>query len=392
MIIDNAKQLESRLIEFRRAFHMYPELGFQEIETGKKICAILKDANISFETGFAKTGIVATIGSGKPTVALRADMDALPVAEANEVDYKSKNNGKMHACGHDAHMACLLGAAILLKKEFSDNNINGTVKLVFQPCEESKDANRQSGSMLMVEEGVFNDVDAVIALHVESTMTNGALFIRPGAMTAAVDRIDGKVLGKGGHGAYPHQAIDPIWLSSNVLNTIYGILPRCIDATQPAVISICTIHAGSTWNVIPEFVELSGTVRTFDEEVRQKIHKEIEQAFQIAKVMGGDYELLIDRGHPSVINAPNLVAKVEEVATHVLGSENVKLVGLQMGAEDFSHITRIKPSAYFYLGAKKDNINRPHHSSNFDIDESVLYKGAALLTEIATELLCQESK
>lgn len=385
--LTRADALKDKLIALRRDFHKHPELGFQEFRTAQKIAATLHELGIECETGIAKTGVVAYLGEGAPRFALRADIDALPILEANDVEYKSQNDGVMHACGHDAHTACLLGAAMMLNEDFKAGKLNGSVKLLFQPNEENSGTAGPSGGQLMVEEGALTDVAAVVGLHIISTLPSGQVFVRPGAFMAAVDTFEGQVIGIGGHGAYPHEALDPIWLSAQVVNAIHGIVSRRVDPIKPGVITVTMIHAGTATNIIPGSVKLTGTIRSFEQAVRQELHADLEKAFSIARALGGDYKLRIIQGYPATVNDPTMAEFVRTMATDLLGAERVKEAGIQMGAEDFSYMARVKPATFFNLGAKKDDVHRPHHNAVFDIDEAVLPTGAALLAEAARRFL-----
>jgi amidohydrolase len=385
--LTRAHALKDKLVAIRRDLHRHPELGFQEFRTAQKIVEELHQLGIECETGIAKTGVVAYLGEGKPRFALRADMDALPIQEANEVEYKSQHPGVMHACGHDAHVACLLGAAMLLNEDFKAGKLNGSVKLLFQPNEENSGTAGPSGGQLMVEAGVLNDVDAVVGLHVISSAPSGEVYVRPGAFMAAVDTFEGQVIGIGGHGAYPHEALDPIWLAAQVINAIHGIVSRRIDPLKQGVITVTMIHAGTATNIIPEAVQLTGTIRSFEEAVRQELHTDLEKAFSMARAIGGDYKLRIIPGYPATVNDPQMAEFVRTMATDLVGAERVHEASMQMGAEDFSFMARAKPATFFNLGAKKDAVHRPHHNAVFDIDESVLPTGAALLAEAARRYL-----
>lgn len=386
-LLTRAHALKDKLVALRRDLHRHPELGFQEYRTAQKIVEELHKLGIECETGIAKTGVVAYLGEGKPRFALRADMDALPIQEANEVEYKSQHPGVMHACGHDAHVACLLGAAMLLNEEFQAGKLKGSVKLIFQPNEENSGIAGPSGGQLMVEAGVLDDVDAVVGLHVISSAPSGHVFVRPGAFMAAVDTFEGQVIGIGGHGAYPHEALDPIWLAAQVINAIHGIVSRRIDPLKQGVITVTMIHAGTATNIIPDSVQLTGTIRSFEEEVRQELHADLEKAFAIARTLGGDYQLRIIPGYPATVNDPQMAEFVRTMASDLLSAELVHEASMQMGAEDFSFMARTKPATFFNLGAKKDNVHRPHHNAVFDIDENVLPTGAALLAEAARRYL-----
>ena len=387
--LTRAQAMKDKLIAIRRDLHGHPELGFQEIRTAHRITETLHDLGIEYETGVAKTGVVAYLGDGEPRIALRADMDALPILEANDVAYKSQNPGVMHACGHDAHVTCLLGATMMLNEDFKQGKLKGTVKLLFQPAEEIGGGEITSGGELMVRAGALNNVDAVVGMHVISTAPSGQVFVRPGPFMAAVDTFEGEVIGIGGHGAYPHETVDPIWLAAQVINAIHGIVSRRIDPTKEGVISVCIINAGTATNIIPGSALLSGTIRSFDEQVRAQMHTDLERAFAIARTLGGDYKLKIIPGYPATVNDAKMAEFVRGMATDLIGADHVHQAELQMGAEDFSYMARVKPGAFFYLGAKKDDMHRPHHNAVFDIDENVLPTGAALMAEAARRFLTQ---
>jgi len=385
--LTRAQAMQDKLIAIRRDLHSHPELGFQEIRTAQRITDTLHDLGIEYETGVAKTGVVAYLGDGEPRIALRADMDALPILEANDAEYKSQNKGVMHACGHDAHVTCLLGATMMLNEDFKQGKLKGTVKLLFQPAEEIGGGDVTSGGELMVQAGALNDVDAVVGMHVISTAPSGEFFVRAGAIMAAVDTFEGEVIGVGGHGAYPHEAVDPIWLAAQVINAIHGIVSRRIDPTREGVISVCIIHSGTATNIIPGSAFLSGTIRSFDESVRAKLHAHLENAFAIARTLGGDYKFRIIPGYPATVNDPKMAEFARDMASDLIGAEHVHRAEIQMGAEDFSYMARAKPGVFFNLGARKDAAHRPHHNAVFDIDENVLPTGAALMAEAARKFL-----
>ncbi len=244
----------------------------------------------------------------------------------------------------------------------------------------------------MVEQGALDDVDAVVGLHVVSNMPVGKMYVRPGPFMAAVDTFEGEIIGVGGHGAYPHETIDPIWLSAQVVNAIHGIVSRRIDPLKSGVITVTMIHAGTATNIIPHAVKLTGTIRSFEESVRQRLHEDLEKSFSIARTLGGDYTFKIIPGYPATVNDPAMAEFVRKMAMDLVGEENVKEAQMQMGAEDFSFMARAKPATFFNVGAKKDDVHRPHHNPVFDISEDALPIGAALLAQAARKYLEENSK
>lgn len=389
--LERAAEMNDKLVAIRRDLHKHPELYFQEVRTARKISEQLDDLGIEYTTGVAKTGIVAHLGEGAPVIALRADMDALPITEANDVEYKSENVGIMHACGHDAHVTCLIGAATLLSQDYAAGRLKGTVRFLFQPAEESEDEEGKSGGQRMVEERALEGADAVVGMHVISTLPANQVYVREGAFMAAVDSFKAKVIGRGGHGAYPHEALDPIWLSAQVINAIHGVISRRKHPIDPGLITVGAIHAGKAGNVIPVEVEMVGTIRSFSQETRMLLHRELENAFRITRAFGGDYHLEIEYGYPVTVNDPEMARFVGRMASDLIGAENVKEAAVEAGAEDFSYMAQAAPGAFFYLGAKKDEVDRQHHAPDFDIDEAVLPVGAALMAEAARKYL-EENK
>jgi amidohydrolase len=390
--LERAEELKDKLVAIRRDLHAHPELSFKEIRTAQQVARHLGDLGIEYTTGIAKTGVVGHIGEGGPVVALRADMDALPIVEANEVEYASQNPGVMHACGHDAHTASLLGAAEILAQDFAAGRLKGTVRLLFQPAEEEWDAELKSGGQRMVEEGALEGVDAVFGLHVISNLTSNHFYTRGGPFMASVDNFHAAIIGRGGHGAHPHEALDPIWMSGIILNAIHGVVSRRIHAVKEGLISVTMIHAGTATNVIPVEVQMSGTIRAFDPETRKHLHTELERAFSLARGFGGDYRFRIEWGYPAVVNDPAMADYVKTLATDLIGAERVHEAPVDMGAEDFSYMLQAKPGAFFYLGAKKDEKSRQHHAPDFDIDEAILPTGAALLAEAARRFLSEHAE
>jgi amidohydrolase len=384
-MLQRALELQDQITAWRRDIHMHPELGFQEHRTAQLVADTLIDMGIRVETGVGKTGVVGYLGQGRPAVGIRADMDALPLPEANKVPYASQTSGVMHACGHDAHVAILLGVARLLSE--MEDRPAGEVRFLFQPCEEGQDEEGKSGAMLMVDEGALADLDAVIALHVDSETPAGRVEFGAGYGSAAVDSFDATIIGSGCHGAYPHTGVDPIFILAQVINAIHGIRARRINPIRPAVISIGSIKAGEASNIIPNEVALNGTIRSFDDETRQQLWEELEMALGVARALGGDYRLDILRGFPSVFNDPEVAETIHQVAEAMLGAEGVREVEAEMGAEDFSYMAQAAPGAMFSLGAAIGDEKRPHHSPIFDLNESAFPVGAAVLAETACRLL-----
>jgi len=381
-MLNKTKEISSQMITWRRDFHMHPELGFQEVRTAAKVAKLLESWGYQVRTGVGKTGVVAELGKGKPIVAIRADMDALPIQETNEVPYKSKNEGVMHACGHDAHMAIALGAAkVLAQEEFS-----GTLRFLFQPAEEIEDEDGLSGAPRMIEDGAIDDVDYALALHVAASVKSGEIELDEYA-AAGVDTFYAKIIGKGGHGSTPHKVIDPIFISGHVILAIHNIISRRLQPFDPAVISIGSIHGGQVDNVIPEEVKLTGTIRFLNPKVQKQIHTEIQRAMEIAKTLGGDYELKIVEGYPPMNNHPDVVAQLKTVIGELIGMDKIVEPEPEMGAEDFGFFIRDIPGAMFFLGCRIEGDPRRHHDSKFDINENCMPIGAAILALTALKFL-----
>ena len=385
-MLDRAKALQEDLVCWRRTIHQYPELGFQEFKTAELVAETLRSLGLRVRTKVGKTGVVGYLGEGKPVVALRADMDALPIQEANDVPYASQVPGVMHACGHDAHTAILLGVATLLREE----ELPGQVRFLFQPAEEVSDDEGKSGAMRMIEDGAMEGVDAVLALHVDSNHPVGIIEIDGVYISAGVDTFHATIMGKGCHGAYPHRGVDTIFILGQVINAIYGIVSRCIDPVKPAVISIGSVHGGQTHNVIPGRVEISGTIRSMDEKVRRELFEELEMALGVARALGGDFKLRIEEGFPASRNDPQVASLIRQVAIDLLGEDCLHPPEPGMGAEDFGLLASLAPGAMFGLGAQGEGGPRMAHSPTFDIDERALPIGAAILAEAARRYLVGE--
>ncbi|MCB0087934.1 MAG: amidohydrolase [Caldilineaceae bacterium] len=384
-MLEQANAIREQLVAWRRDFHMHPELSFQEQRTARVVAQTLEEMGIEVQTGVGKTGVVGYLGEGAPVIGIRADMDALPIQEENDVPYASQTPGIMHACGHDAHTAMLLGVAKLLS-EMPDRPA-GQIRFLFQPSEEAADDENKSGAMRMIEDGALQDVDRTIALHVASDLTAGQIEIASGFTTANEDSFHITLTGTGGHGAYPHQTVDPVFILAQVLNAIQGIRARRIDPTKAGTISIGSIHAGRVSNVIPAKVEITGTMRSFDDETRENLKTELAKTLEVARALGGDFTLKISSGYPSTYNDPTVSDLIAQTAREMLGDDALPEPEAGLGAEDFSYMTREAPGAMFMLGAKYDAKNRPHHTPVFDISEEVLPTGTAMLAEVALRLL-----
>ena len=378
-----AKAIEDQISAWRRDFHRHPELGFQETRTAARVVEVVEGLGYRVRTGVGRTGVVADLGQSGPRVAIRADMDALPIQEANDVPYASENVGLMHACGHDSHTAMALGAAALLAKEA----MNGSVRFLFQPSEEANDAGGQSGAPRMIEDGALQGVDAVLALHVDPLTPVGKIRVGAGPASGGVDSWFATIRGLGGHGARPQDGIDPIHLAGHVILALNGVVSRRLDPFAPAVLSIGSVHAGQAENVIPDQLEMNGTIRYLDPSVQKQIHGEVRRAFEIARTLGGDYNLRIDICDPPMINDARVVEQIRQAACDLIGHENV-LPPLQgLGAEDFGRFTELVPGAMFSLGCRIEDAPRVIHNPHFDIDEGCLAVGAAILAESALRMM-----
>jgi amidohydrolase len=387
-MLREAREIQAQLRDWRRAIHRQPEPGFEVHRTAELVAATLTKLGLEVQTGVGKTGVVGHLGTrGEPVIAIRADMDALPIQEENEVEYASQVPGYMHACGHDAHTAMLLGAATLLSRQ----NLPGQIRFLFQPSEESADEEGISGAPRMIADGALEGVDAVIALHVDGTLETGHISVGDGWVGAAVDSFRAHVIGQVGHGAFPHQTTDPIWLATHVLNTLYAIPSRRVAPLQPAVVSVGIIRGGSADNVIPKTVYLEGTLRSFDDKVREQLIQEVENAMMMTRALGGDYQLEIERGYPATYNDPTVAGWLRQVGSELLGEDRVGTKQQAMGAEDFSYMAREAQGAMFRLGVKAPGTAaRYSHTSTFDLDEDALPIGAAILAETARRFLCGE--
>jgi len=348
-MLKQAHAISEELIEWRRDFHMHPEIGFELHRTSKIVADELEKMGYRVRRGVGKTGVVAEIGEGGKLIAIRADMDALPILEQNDHEYVSKNPGAMHACGHDSHTAMALGAALLLSKE----NLPGRVRFLFQPCEETTDEEGKSGAQRMSAEGAMDGVDYIIAQHVDPLHPVGTIGINAGPNSGGVDSWYAEIKGIGGHGAHPDKTIDPFYILAHVILALNGIVSRRINPFEPAVVSIGSINGGFAENVIPESVKLTGTLRFTDENVHQQIHEEMKRAFDIARTLGGDYQLRFEIGGPPMINDKLVSEVIEKTGQDLIGPENVSEIEKTLGAEDFGEFMKHAPGAMFTLGTQK---------------------------------------
>ncbi|HRG78820.1 MAG TPA: amidohydrolase [Cyclobacteriaceae bacterium] len=399
-----AKDLEPKIIEWRRYFHEHPELSNREVKTGARIAEQLKALGLEVQYPVANTGVVALLKGSKPgpVVALRADIDALPVTERNSLPFASKEKanyggqetGVMHACGHDAHMAILLAVAEILSKNKSE--LKGTVKFIFQPAEEGAlPSEGTAGAELMIKQGVLENpkVDAIFGLHIQSLLPSGQLAYRAGGLMASVDGVDIKVKGKGAHGATPWDSVDPIVVSSQIIQGLQTIVSRQTELTKAgAVITIGSIHGGIRRNIIPETVLLEGTIRTFDDDMQKKVHEKIKlTAEKIAESAGAKAEVNILVMYPATVNNPVLTEKMIPSLIRAAGKENVVVTQPVTMAEDFSFYQREVPGFFFFLGAYPAEMNlktQPtHHTADFMIDEKSMITGVKALVDLTVDYM-----
>lgn len=374
--------LETELVHYRRHFHAHPELSLEEHKTAAFIERQLRDFGIDeIRKHVGKTGILATLRGGKPgpVTLLRADMDGLPVQELNEVPYRSATEGVMHACGHDGHMAILLSAARELASRRAE--VPGTLVFCFQPGEEG-----HSGNKLMIDDGALENphVDRTFALHLYSGLEAGKIGIRDGAFFASSDRFDIELIGKGGHGAMPDKAVDPIVAAAQLVLLLQTIAGREVAPRQPVVVTVGSLHSGTTFNVIPERAALQGTVRAFDEEVRNELPQRIERLTAgLCSAMRLEYRFEYHWVYPVTVNNEGINAMVREVARSVAGAQNVvDPHEIVMWSEDMSFMQQQRPGAYFLIGARGENAREPHHSARFDIDERALQVGYEMMVAL----------
>jgi hippurate hydrolase len=382
-----AKEYAPEFIQVRHHLHAHPELSYQEFETSKFIQNKLEELGIPLEIK-ATTGIVGLLKGKNPesrVFAIRADMDALPITEENDVPYKSKNKGVMHACGHDVHTTCLLGAAKILNE--LRNEWEGTIKLIFQPGEEKN----PGGASYMIKEGVLENPkpSGIMAMHVHTGMPVGKASFRSGKVMASADEIYITIKGRGGHAASPHLCVDPILIASQLVLSLQQVVSRNADPFEPSVLSITSIQGGATTNVIPNEVKLMGTFRAMNEKWRSEAHLLIRKiAEETVRSMGADVELHIDKGYPAVINNRKLNEAARHAAEEFLGKENVEETELRMGAEDFGYYAQQVPACFYRVGVRNEQkgITSGVHTPDFDIDENAIEVGIGLMAWLGCTL------
>ena len=384
-------ELVPDLVAMRRDLHEHPELAFEEVRTSGIVAQRLKALGLEVQTGVVKTGVVGLLrgeasGANAKTIAIRADMDALPIYEENDVEYRSQTDGKMHACGHDGHTSIALAVADILSKRRSE--LTGNVKFLFQPAEE-----HIGGAKPMVEAGVMQGVDGVIGLHLISTYPMGRVGVRAGTVFASADMFEFTVHGKGGHAAMPEGAIDPIVISASIISTFQTLISRETSPFSPAVITIGTIRAGTAFNIIPETAVMQGTMRAYTKEHREKMIRRIHEVAEgIATTMGGscDVQQLMD-GYPPCVNDPAMTELVQKAATATVGKDSVDSDERVMtsGSDDMAFFLDATPGCYFIVGTnnKQKGVTHPHHHPRFNIDEDSLPIAVEVLTRAAMDFL-----
>lgn len=393
-LVDESRALQQHLSEIRRDLHRHPELSFKEVRTARKIADYLSSLGYEVTTGVAQTGVIGILSgcSEGPTIAIRADIDALPVTELTGAPYASEIPGVMHACGHDVHTTCALGASRLLANHRGE--LKGKVKVVFQPAEEIN-----AGAKELIKSGILENpkVDMIFGLHNHPEVPAGKVAIKEGPLMAAVDTIKISVTGKGGHGALPHRNIDPVVASAAIIINLQTVVSRNVDPQEPAVVTIGTIHGGTANNVIPDTVEMTGTVRTFNPAVREKMEGWLRRVVEgTAQSLGSKAELYYRYDLPPVLNHPEATSIAKKAISLIAGEEGIVVPVPSMGGEDFALFQEKVPGCFFWLGVgnSERGIVHPWHSPLFDVDESALPVGAGVLAQcvlLAAERLSEGS-
>lgn len=389
-LIERARTFESELIDLRRDLHRHPELSFQEVRTARIAAERVEALGYAVRRGVGRTGVVAELRNGTgPVVALRADMDALPITEENDVPYRSTVPGAMHACGHDAHVAMLVGAARLLAEARARRELPpGTVRLLFQPSEETADAENKGGAVRMIEDGALDGVDAIFGLHIGAHLPPGKVYISPGPIMAGSDTFVAVVEGVSAHAGRPHEGIDAIVLAAHAILACQNVVARRIIPGAAGVLTIGRVRGGVAENVLANRVQLEGTLRYYRPEVRETLHRELRRAFAVTEALGGRSSVEIRPGNPPVVNDPAMAALARRAAIAALGEDAVADFEPMMGAEDFAFFLERVPGTFFWLGAGLEP-PREHHHPRFDIDERVLVRGATALAACALQALAE---
>ncbi len=387
-LLQRARAMRGDLVALRRDLHRHPELGFRETRTAALAADAVRAVGFEVRTGVGITGVVAELAHGDgPVVAVRADMDALPIQEKADHDYASEVPGVMHACGHDAHTSGLVGAARLLAEMKRDGRLPaGTVRLLFQPSEESSDAEGLSGAQRMIADGAMEGVDAVLGLHVGAHLPSGKVFLGEGAVMAGSEETRVDVRGRAAHAAYPEAGVDAVVLAAQGVLAAQQAVARRINPMESGVVTFGTVHGGSALNALADRVVLEGTLRYFDPDVRRRLVEAVEGSFGMLERLGARVSVRIGPGYPPVVNDPAAVAVVREAIRDVAGEDALLPAHPSMAAEDFAYLARTAPGAFFWVGAALAE-PREHHSPRFDVDEDVLPLCAALLAGGAAALL-----
>jgi amidohydrolase len=385
--IDQAQELFDYTKRLRRDFHMHPEIGFQEVRTAGIVARELQSLGLEVSTGIAETGVIALIEGNKPgpVVLARFDMDALPINEDTGAEYASQNPGVMHACGHDGHTAIGLTVARMLHAR--QNDLNGTVKLVFQPAEEGL-----GGAQRMVAEGVLDNPvpDYCLALHLWNEKPLGWLGVTPGPSMAASETFRVQLTGKGGHGAAPHLTVDPLFAAAQIITALQSIVARNVPPQDTAVVSVTSVHSGTTFNVIPHTAEFQGTIRTFNPEVRSMVIERFREIVsQIAQALNCSAEIEVESVTPAVINDSELSARVQRIAQQLYPQAELDTQERTMGSEDMAFMMDTIPGCYFFIGSSnpEKGLDAKHHHPRFDFDEEALQISASMMTAVVLDLL-----
>ena len=384
-IIKELEDLQGEMQEWRRDIHAHPEIAFEEHRTAQIVADKLESFGIEVETGIAGTGVVGTLrkGMGNRSIGFRADLDALLINETNDFEYKSKNPGQMHACGHDGHTTMLLGAAKYLSEQ---GNFDGTVNFIFQPAEEN-----EGGGRVMIEDGLFDKypVESVYGMHNIPGMPVGSFAIKPGPIMAAFDIFNLKVIGRGGHAAMPQTTVDPIIVGTKIIDAFQAIISRSIDPQEPSVLSVTQFHGGDAYNVIPNQVEIKGCTRCFSPNVQKKLEDEMRQISEsICKAYGADCEFHYEHRYPATINSEEEANLAGQVAQGIVGEERVNLSPKPgMGSEDFAYMLQEKPGSYIWIGNGDGEGSCMIHNPGYDFNDEILPIGATYWVKMAEEIL-----